>query len=142
MDFRIRAAAAADIPAMHRIRQGVDENRLTDETRVTERSYLPYVNASTAWVAQTRQGVAGFAILDESTNSVWALFVDPGSEGAGVGRALHRHMLEWAHEHGIRRLSLSTSADTRAERFYRAAGWLVTAISADGELRFEKTLPG
>ena len=142
MDFRIRAAEAADIPAMHRIRQGVEENRLSDETEIIEASYLPYVIAATAWVAETEHGVAGFAILDESANSVWALFVDPGSEGAGIGRALHRRMLEWAREHGIRRLSLSTTADTRAERFYTAAGWLVTEITVDGEVRFEKTLPG
>jgi GNAT superfamily N-acetyltransferase len=126
MDIRIRTAEAADIPAMHRIRLGVEENRLADETQITEQSYVPYVNASTAWVAETGQAIIGLAILDERANSVWALFVDPGSEGAGVGRVLHQHMLDWAHEHGIRRLSLTTSADTRAERFYTTAGWRVT----------------
>ncbi len=142
MDIRIRTARAADIPAMHRIRQAVQENRLADDTEVTEASYVPYVTASTAWVAETEHGIAGFAILDETANSVWALFVDPSSEGAGIGRALHRHMLDWAQEHGIRRLSLSTTASTRAERFYTSAGWLVTEITVDGEVRFEKTLPG
>jgi GNAT superfamily N-acetyltransferase len=127
---------------MHRIRQDVQENRLSDDTCVTEESYVPYVAASTAWVAETEHGIAGFAILDERDNSVWALFVDRGSEGAGIGRALHRRMIDWAREHGIRRLSLSTGTATRAERFYTAAGWLVTEITVDGEVRFEKTLPG
>jgi GNAT superfamily N-acetyltransferase len=142
MDIRIRTARATDIPAMHRIRQSVQENRLADDTEVTEASYAPYVTDSTAWVAETEQGIVGFAILDETANSVWALFVDPGSEGAGIGRALHRWMLDWAQKHGIRRLSLSTTAATRAERFYTSAGWLVTEITVDGEVRFEKTLPG
>jgi GNAT superfamily N-acetyltransferase len=142
MDIRIRKAGAADIPAMHHIRQIVQENRLSDATHVTEASYVPYISAATAWVAETEHGIAGFAILDEATNSVWALFVDPVAQSAGVGRALHRRMLDWAREHGIRRLSLSTSAATRAERFYTSAGWLVTEITPDGEVRFEKTLPG
>jgi GNAT superfamily N-acetyltransferase len=127
---------------MHRIRQDVQENRLSDDTCVTEASYVPYVAASTAWVAEKEHGIAGFAILDETNNSVWALFVDGGSEGAGIGRALHRRMLDWAREHGIRRLSLSTGTATRAEKFYMAAGWLVTEITVDGEVHFEKTLPG
>jgi hypothetical protein len=63
MDMAIRTAAAADVPAMHRIRTGVKENRLADPARVTEDSYLPYVAAGSAWVAQTRAGIAGFAIL-------------------------------------------------------------------------------
>ena len=142
MDIRIRIARPADIPAMHRIRQAVQENRLAHDTDVTEDSYVPYVTAATAWVAETEHCIAGFAILDESANSVWALFVDPPHEGAGIGRALHGWMLDWAREHGIRRLSLSTGADSRAERFYTAAGWLVTEITVDGEVHFEKTLPG
>jgi GNAT superfamily N-acetyltransferase len=141
MDMAIRTAAAADVPAMHRIRTGVKENRLADPARVTEDSYLPYVAAGSAWVAQTRAGIAGFAILAAETNSVWALFVDHTAQASGIGRALHDHMLEWAREHGIRQLSLSTSPGTRAERFYKAAGWLHVGFTAEGEARFERVLP-
>jgi len=54
----IRTACAADIAAMHRIRIRVRENRLSDPARVTPASYLPYVAAGTAWVAETEAGIA------------------------------------------------------------------------------------
>jgi GNAT superfamily N-acetyltransferase len=136
----IRIAAAADVPAMHRIRQCVRENRLSDPQRITEASYLPYVAVGTAWVAETDLGIAGFAILDREAKSVWALFVDPKAEGVGVGRALHDQLLELAREKGIRQLSLSTSQETRAERFYTRSGWIQVGFTASGEVRFEKTL--
>jgi GNAT superfamily N-acetyltransferase len=140
MHCKIRTAAAADVPAMHRIRTSVTENRLGDHSRITETCYLPYVAAGSAWVAQTSAGIAGFAILDGETNSVWALFVDQSAQGAGIGRALHDHMLDWARERGFSRLSLTTSPGTRAERFYKAVGWLQIGFTADGEARFEKHL--
>jgi GNAT superfamily N-acetyltransferase len=140
MTLRIRAADAADVAALHRIRLGVRENRLSNPEQVTETSYLPYLAAGTAWVAEDESGPAGFAILDREAGSVWALFVDPRSEGAGVGRALHDRMLAWARERGLRKLWLSTSGGTRAERFYRRAGWLPAGVTATGEVRLEMTL--
>jgi len=137
MTLRIRVADAADVTALHRIRLGVRENRLSSPEQVTETSYLAYIAAGSAWVAESEFGLAGFAILDRETSSVWALFVDPSSEGVGVGRALHGHMLEWAREQGLHKLWLSTSRDTRAERFYRRAGWEPAGLTAAGELRFE-----
>jgi GNAT superfamily N-acetyltransferase len=141
MNFRIRTAEAGDVPTMHRIRLSVRENRLCDPMRVTEQSYPPFVDAASAWVAETDDGIVGFAIVDEPAGSVWALFVDPRAEGAGVGRALHEHMLQWASERGITRLSLETSAATRAERFYTKAGWRAAGTGSGGQLRLEKSLP-
>ena len=138
--MRIRPAAIADIAAMHRIRLRVLENRLSDPFRVTEESYLPYILASSAWVAEIDRGIAGFAAVDIPARQVWALFVDPEAEATGLGRALHDRMLAWAIERGIERLSLATSRGTRAALFYERAGWTETGVDDSGELCFEKTL--
>lgn len=140
MKIRIRTASLDDVAVMHRIRCSVQENRLSHPQRVTRASYTPYVSDCSAWVAETDMGVAGFAIVDGPANSVWALFVDPLSEGAGIGRALHDRMLEWAREQGIDSLSLSTSTETRAEQFYKRSGWQETGLAPEGEVRFQKRL--
>ncbi len=137
----IRAAVARDVPAMHAIRCAVRENRLSDPRRVTEEDYLPYVEASSIWAAVDPAGkMLGFAAIDRTEASIWALFVDPDAEGTGVGRALHDAMLAWAAEQDLDRLSLFTAAGTRAERFYAKAGWRETARS-ETEVRFERQAP-
>jgi GNAT superfamily N-acetyltransferase len=140
MSFAVRVACAADVPAMHRVRNSVRENRLSDPHGITERSYLPYVSAGSAWIAEADAAMLGFAALDAQTGRVWALFVDPDVEGAGVGRALHRRMLEWARQQGILDLSLSTEKGTRAVEFYKSAGWIESGVTAEGELLFGLTL--
>jgi GNAT superfamily N-acetyltransferase len=125
---------------MHHIRVRVRENRLSDPARVTERSYLPYVAARTAWVAEEDQEILGFGIIDEPARSVWALFVAPGSESTGVGSALHEEMLRWARGRRLARLWLSTSAGTRAERFYAARGWTLVRSNGGEEIRLELRL--
>lgn len=140
MSFAVRAAGAADVPAMHRVRNSVRENRLSDPQRITEASYFPYIAAGSAWVAENDAGLLGFAAVDGQSGSVWALFIDPNAEGAGVGRALHRRMLAWAHEQGLGRLSLSTDKGTRAAEFYKRAGWIESGEAASGELLLEMTL--
>jgi GNAT superfamily N-acetyltransferase len=143
MDCKIRSAVAADIATMHRLRCAVRENRLSDPGRISEESYRPYIAAGSAWVAETEElGIAGFAAIHAESATVWALFVDPGCEGAGIGRALHRHMLDWARERGIERLTLSTAPKSRAESFYRRAGWSKTGATAEGELLFERSTQG
>lgn len=141
MKFLVRTACASDVAAMHRVRNSVRENRLFDPQRISEASYLPYIAAASAWVAETDSGLVGFAAVDGRSRRVWALFIDPGAEGAGVGRALHRRMLDWAHEQGIARLCLSTAKGTRAAEFYRRAGWKETGVADDGELLFEIAIP-
>jgi len=125
---------------MHRLRCSVQENRLSAASRVTEASYLPYIEAGGAWVAEADGRIAGFAVLDPSSSSVWALFVDPKAEGLGIGRALHQRILAQARDLGCRELRLDTEPGTRAARFYRDAGWTVAGSGADGELRLEISL--
>lgn len=138
--MKIRAACAADITAMHALRMRVAENALSDPRKITEECYLPYLDCEGAWLAETQSGLAGFAILDRASATVWALFVAPEAQGTGVGRALHARLIEAAAAHGLRRLSLATAAGTRAERFYTEAGWTRTGTTATGELWFERNL--
>lgn len=138
--MRIRAARAADIPAMHALRTRVAENVLSDPSLVTEASYPLYLVRNGAWVAETERGLAGFAILDVAGGSVWALFVAPEAEGTGIGRALHDRLIEGAIGHGLRRLVLTTAPRTRAERFYAEAGWTRTGVARTGELSLERNL--
>ena len=140
MSFSIRQATAADIAAMHRLRKAVRENRLATHTLITERSYDPFIAAGSAWVAENGARLCGFAALDASKASVWALFVHPEAEGTGVGRALQATMLDWARERGLSRLSLSTQEHSRAVRFYKEAGWTRTGVSRAGEVFFKRSL--
>ena len=140
MRCRIRTATADDVPAMHRIRLAVRENRLRDPALVTEPDYLPFVEAGSAWVADCPTGLAGFAAVDLTDGNIWALFVDPGSEGCGIGRALHAAIVDKARAEGLVRLWLTTAPGTRAERFYRRAGWRPAGLGSDGDLRFERRL--
>jgi GNAT superfamily N-acetyltransferase len=140
MMFEIRTAIAADIPAMHAVRCKVRENRLSDPKRITQASYLPYIAAGSAWVAEADGVVTGFAALNASDAKVWALFVDPNAEGAGIGQALHQRLLDWARWQSIPRLKLSTDRSSRAARFYELAGWTSTGTNAEGEVLFELQL--
>ncbi len=141
MDFAIRVASAGDVPAMQKVRAQVRENRLADPRKVPDASYLPFIDGGSIWVARSGAAILGFAAVDRSSESVWALFVHPEAEGAGVGRALQGQLLRWAAEQGMERLTLSTELGTRAAAFYKQAGWLEIGVTPDGEALFEFTLP-
>jgi GNAT superfamily N-acetyltransferase len=139
----LRPATLLDIPAMHRIRLAVRENRLIDETRVTPADYVRYVEETGAsWVAELEGAMAGFGIADRASRSLWALFVDPGFEGRGVGRALLQRLTGVLFEGGREPINLSTAPGTRAERFYLAAGWEKMGTLPTGEVWLGKSGPG
>jgi len=125
---------------MHSLRGRVRENRLSKFTTVNERTYLRYIEARSAWVAECDAKLIGFAAIDAPANFVWALFVDPDAQGMGVGQALHNHMLTWAQGRGMRRLSLGTQDGSGAVQFYKRAGWSQVGLTQDGEALFEKRL--
>jgi GNAT superfamily N-acetyltransferase len=143
MNLTIRPATVGDIDAMHRVRVAVQENRLSRPDRI---SHQDYVDALTelgrGWVAESGGGVAGFAVGYRSGN-IWALFVDPAHEGKGIARALHAEMLHWLRNLGLSKLDLTTAPGTRAETFYRKAGWVAGGLTESGERRFDYPLrPG
>jgi GNAT superfamily N-acetyltransferase len=143
MTMILRPATLQDIPAMHRIRLAVRENRLADPTRVTPADYVRYVEeAGVSWVAELDGRVAGFGIADRASRSLWALFVDPGFEGRGAGRALLGQLTACLFQSGRGRINLSTEPGTRAERFYLAAGWEKIGDLPTGEAWLGKSRPG
>lgn len=137
--MQIRPASVADIAEMHRVRMSVRENRLADPALVQPRDYEAMLaERGRGWVAEVDGRVAGFAIGDASRMNVWALFVHPDAEGRGTGRRLHDAMMEWFFTSaGAERVWLSTDPGTRAERFYRAAGWRHAGPEPNGEARYE-----
>ena len=136
--MRIYVATHAEIPHMHRIRMSVRENRLSDQTRVRAHDYMAFVERDgRAWVAEVDGRIVGFAVADLARSNVWALFVEPGYEGHGIGRQLHDRMMDWLFGSGATLVWLRTDPDTRAERFYRAAGWRYVGQEEHGEARFE-----
>lgn len=139
MKHRIRIATPDDVPAMHVVRRAVRENALSNRGRITEASYAPFVAAGSAWVAAADDGaILGFAALDLADASVWALFVHPDHEGMGIGRALHDALVDAAAARGVAALWLTTAPGTRAERFYRDAGWQDSGTSDAGDMRFAR----
>ena len=137
----VRPATVADIPAMMELRLSVRENRLSDPSRVTAQDCLAYVERGEMWVWDEAGEILGISAGKRETGWIWALFVRPGHEGQGIGRALFATACDALRRVGISRLRLSTDPDTRAERFYRAAGWQEAGRTAEGELIFELTLP-
>ena len=47
------------------------------------------------WVGEINGRIVAFAIADLSGTNVYALFVEPGYEGRGIGRRLHDTMMDW-----------------------------------------------
>ena len=122
---------------MHTVRMAVHENRLTDPTRVTEDDYRRMLeHTGCGWVYESDGEILGFGIVDLSARNIWALFVAPQHESKGIGSALLETMVACAFEKNGQPISLTTTPGTRAEGFYRKAGWQV-AGATDGELRFE-----
>ena len=138
--MKIRVATEADIPEMGRVRMSVRENRLASLSSLkageTERLLC---DDGRGWVSEVDGRIVGFAIADLSGANVYALFVEPGFERQGIGRLLHDTMMDWFFSNPVSTVWLSTDPSTRAEGFYRKAGWIASGEEANGEIRFEMT---
>ena len=137
----VRRATGDDIADIMALRLSVRENRLSNPGQVTAEDCLPYVQRGHMWVWEEDQEILGFSASTCETGWIWALFVRPGHEGRGIGRALFAVACEALIDAGFRTLTLSTDPDTRAARFYRAAGWRERGRTPEGELIFEFNAP-
>jgi GNAT superfamily N-acetyltransferase len=134
----IREAQINDIKQLHAIRIAVRENILPDPSMITEEDYAEFLTKrGKGWLCENDDHIAGFSIVDLVKNNIWALFVAPSQEGKGIGRKLHDAMLDWYFVHTKEKLWLGTSPNTRAERFYRKAGWREVGKRPNGEIQFE-----
>ena len=136
--MKIRVATEADIPEIGRVRMSVKENCLASLSSLkpgdTERMLG---GDGCGWVGEVDGRVVGFAIADLSGANVYALFIEPEYERRGIGRLLHDTMMNWFFAKSVSNVWLSTDPNTRAEGFYRKAGWIATGREANGEIRFE-----
>jgi GNAT superfamily N-acetyltransferase len=96
-------------------------------------------NAVTGWVCEIDNQIVGFAIADVKENNIWALFLDPTFEKKGIGQQLHKTMLDWYFTQTKEKVWLGTDANTRAEQFYRKAGWTEVGTHGTNEIKFEMT---
>jgi GNAT superfamily N-acetyltransferase len=136
----IRLARLTDMARIHEIRFAVHENKLSDPSFVTQEDVVWFIENPGIWVWDEGGHVIGFSAGDPRDGSVWALFVDPAHERRGIGRALFHAALGTLRDAGHRSATLPTEPGTRAERFYRAAGWTVIGRTAKGELLFRSAL--
>jgi GNAT superfamily N-acetyltransferase len=137
----LREARRDDIAAIQRVRASVRENRLRSR-RISDAEVQRYLELlGRGWVMEVDGEVVAFAIGDATIGNIWALFVDPRYERRGYGRRLHDTMVAWLWTRGLQHLWLATEAGTRAEGFYRAAGWREAGRTPHGELSFVRDRP-
>ena len=133
-----REARLTDIPQMQMVRNAVTENTLSDPALVSDDDVANYImRRGKGWVCEVDNSIVGFAIADLEDHNVWALFIQPGFDKKGIGRKLHHDMLDWYFQQTDITIWLGTSPGTRAEQFYRKAGWNETGIHGKGEIKFE-----
>lgn len=138
-----REAIISDIPQIQVVRNSVKENVLSNPNLITLKDYKEFMTVrGKGWVCETNDGIVGFAIADLKENNIWALFVLPASEKQGIGKILHDTMLNWYFTQTKEKVWLSTSPGTRAEQFYRKAGWVQNGLYGKDELKFEMNYEG
>ena len=138
--MNIRATEVKDIPQIQVVRNLVKENRLSDPALVPDRDVEDYITRrGRGWVCEINGQIVGFAIADLVDNNIWALFIHPDFEKLGIGKKLHDEMMNWYFSQTDKPVWLGTSPKTRAELFYRKAGWKEIGMHGKGEIKFEMT---
>jgi len=138
--MQFREATIHDIPQIQKVRNSVKENVLSDPNLVTDADCIDYITRrGKGWVCEDDGKIVGFAIADVMGTNIWALFLEPEYEGKGIGRKLHLLMMDWYFSQTNKTVWLSTEPASRAESFYRKAGWIETGVYGKGEIKFEMT---
>lgn len=136
----IREANIADIGQIQVVRNAVKENTLSDPNLVTDEDCRVFITErGKGWVCELKDQIVGFSIADLEENNIWALFVHPGFDNRGIGRLLHDVMVDWYFTKTKHTVWLGTAPGTRAESFYRKAGWKEVGVHGKGEIKFEMT---
>ena len=140
MSGHIRRARHDERGRIAEIRFAVRENQLGDPSLVTAEDYAWFTEYPGIWVWEEDGQIQGFSVGDPRDGTIWALFVDPSHERRGIGRALFEVACDTLRRAGHRTAMLTTDPGTRAERFYRAAGWKVVGNNTKGDLIFRAVL--
>jgi GNAT superfamily N-acetyltransferase len=133
-----REANINDIPQIQVVRHSVKENVLSDPALVTDKDCEEFLTVrGKGWVCEFDQKIIGFSIVDLQEKNIWALFVHPDYEAKGIGKRLHKEMLDWYFLKTKEKAWLGTAANTKAEKFYRMNGWKEVGVHGKGEIKFE-----
>lgn len=133
-----REAIVSDIHQMQIVRHTVKENTLSNPALVTDADCEEFMSSrGKGWVCELDGKIVGFAIVDLIANNIWALFIRPEYENQGIGKTLHKLMLNWYFDQTKETVWLGTSPDTRAEVFYKLQGWQTVGKVNKGEVKFE-----
>lgn len=138
--MNIREAILEDIKQMQVVRNSVTENIISNPDLLPDKDYEEFMfERGKGWVCQIENQIVGFSIVDLQENNVWALFLMPGFEKQGIGRQLHDVMVDWYFTQTEDAIWLGTTPNTRAELFYRKAGWKDIGMHGEDEIKFEMT---
>lgn len=147
MDVQIRTVAARDhgsvLQLAPRLLIGVDPSRPPDHVWEAVQGWVKDSLAAAGtdrhdgWVAVVDEAVVGFVSVAEEKHwsgetDAWIgeLVVDERHEGRGVGRALLATVEQWATEHGLRHVRLSTGAANQGARaFYEKVGYQLSEVT-------------
>lgn len=133
-----REAKIKDIGQIQVVRNSVKENMLSDPSLVPDHDVEEYIsNRGKGWVCEIGNRIVGFAIADLIENNIWALFIHPDFEAKGIGKKLHRIIMDWYFVHTNEKAWLGTAPGSRAEKFYRMQGWTEAGIHGKNEIKFE-----
>lgn len=133
-----RQAEIPDIPQIQIVRHTVKENTLSNPALVTDADCKEFITQrGKGWICEVNGDIVGFSIVDLKENNIWALFLRPEFEGKGIGKELHRLMLDWYFTQTKTTVWLGTAPNTRAEKFYTNQGWKNVGMVNKGEVKFE-----
>ncbi len=133
-----RVAELSDIKQMQVVRHLVKENTLSNPDLVPDKEVAYYISEKgKGWICEVNGQVVGFSIIDLLERSVWALFVNPEFAAKGIGKELHRLMIDWYFQQTHDKVVLGTAPNTRAELFYSLQGWTRVGSYPNGETKFE-----
>jgi GNAT superfamily N-acetyltransferase len=139
--MKLREATIEDIPQLMNIRLSVKENILTNPNLVPYEDYVEFLTQrGKGWVCELNSEIVGFSVVDLQENNIWALFIHPDFEKKGIGKQLHQTMLNWYFEQSKKPVWLGTEPNSRAEEFYRKAGWKAIGMHGENEIKFEMNL--
>lgn len=145
MQMLIRVATPDDIDTLFTIRTSVVQNHLSRE-QMTVLGITPQVLADSireapcVWIAEVEGRPVAFSMVDRAAGEVFAMFVQPGYEGLGLGRRLMA-VAEAALFEQHERLFLITDGrdEIRANGFYQRLGWSMVARVEGDDVRYEKS---
>ena len=117
------------------------EQQLSEHDKSDKFDWKKPAPLNAALKQQPNEGrILGFSAADTRNGTIWALFIDPDHEGRSIGRALLARACDVLREAGHRAATLGTEPGSRADCFYREAGWTALHIDKRGEQVFRLAL--